>query len=129
MDFLKKFKGLLLDATVGLVKQYQSKSIDLVKLEAAACYVRGVQLLRRQVLLLAAVLFLMATAAVGVIVVPLVWLALAPWPMGTKLWLALLLGVLDIGIPLGILAHLLSEKKWMELSKSDELMESVMKKD
>ena len=128
MDFLKKFKGLLLDATVGLVKQYQSKSIDLVKLEAAACYVRGIQLLRQQVLILAAVLFLVATAAVSVIVVPLVWLALAPWPIGMKLWLALLLGVLDIGLPLGILAYLLSEKKWMELSKSDALMESVMKK-
>ena len=67
MDFLKKFKGLLLDATVGLVKQYQSKSIDLVKLEAAACYVRGVQLLRRQVFLLTVVLFLVVTAAVGVL--------------------------------------------------------------
>ena len=129
MDFLKKFKELFLDATVGLIKQYQSKSIDLVKLEAAACYVRGIQLLRRQVLLLAAILFLVATAAVGVIVVPFVWLTLAPWPIGVKLWLALFLGVLDISLPLGILAHHLSEKKWMELSKSDELMESVMKKD
>ena len=129
MDFLKKFKELFLDATVGLVKQYQSKSIDLVKLEAAACYVRGIQLLRQQVLLLAWILFLVATAAVGVIVVPLVWLALAPWPVAVKLWLAVLLGVVDIGLPLGILAHLLSEKKWMELSKSDELMESVVKKD
>jgi len=118
-----------LDATVGLVKQYQSKSINLVKLKAAACYVRGVQLLRRQVLLLATVLFLVATAAVSVIVAPLIWLALAPWPIGVKLWLALLLGALDIGLPLFILSHLLSEKKWMKFSKSDELMESVMKKD
>ena len=129
MDFLKKFKELFLAATVDLVKQYQSKSIDLVKLEAAACYVRGVQLLRGQILLLAAILFLVATAAVSVIVVPLVWLALAPWPAEVKLWLVVLLGILDIGLPLGILAHLLSEKKWMALSKSDELMESVMKKD
>ena len=117
-----------MDATVGVVKQYQSKSIHLVKLEAAACYVRGIQLLRRQVFLLAAILFLAAAAAVGVIVVPLVWLALAPWSIGVKLWLALLLGVLDIGLPLGILAHLFSEKKWMEFSKSNELMESVLKK-
>ena len=129
MDFLKKFKGLLLDATIGLVKQYQSKSIDLVKLEAAACYVRGIQLLRQQILLLAAILFLVAVSAVAVIVVPLVWLALVPIPHNIKIWLALLLGLLDLGLPLGFLAKLLSEKKWMELSKSDELLASVMKKD
>jgi len=40
-----------------------------------------------------------------------------------------LLGVIDIGVPLGVLAYFLSEKKWMELSKSDELVESVTKKD
>ena len=118
-----------MDATVDLVKQYQARSVDLVKLEAAACYVRGIQILRRQVVLLAAVLFLVATAGVAVIVVPLVWLALAPWPAEVKLWLAALLGVLDIGLPLGALAHLFSEKKWMELSRSDELMENVLKKD
>ena len=73
--------------------------------------------------------FLAATAAVSVIVVPLVWLALAPWSTEVKLWLALLLGILDIGLPLGVLAYLLSEKKWMEISRSDELMESVLKKD
>ena len=80
-------------------------------------------------MLLAAFLFLVATAALGVIVVPLVWLAWAPWPIGVKLWLAVLLGILDIGLPLGVLAHLFSEKKWMELSRSDELMENILKKD
>jgi hypothetical protein len=129
MDFLKKFKGLLLDATVGLVKQYQSKAMDLVKLEAVACYVRGVQLLRQQVLLVAGILFLVVVSAVAVIIVPLVWLALAPFPYKIKLTLALILGLADIAVPLGILAYLLSEKKWMEFSKSDELLASVMKKD
>ena len=129
MDYLKKFKGLLFDATVGLFKQYQSKSIDLVKLLAAACYVRGVQLLRQQMLLLAGVLFLVVVSAVAVVVVPLVWLALAPFPYKIKLILALLLGLADIALPLGFLMTYLSEKKWMEISKSDGLLARVMRKD
>ena len=129
MDLLKKFKALLLDATVGLVKQYQSKTIDLVKLEAATYYVRGIQLLRKQVLALVTVLLSVVVMAVSMIVVPFVWLAWTPCPRGVKLCLAILLGIIDIGVPLGVLIHFLSEKKWMEFSKSDELIENVMKKD
>jgi len=129
MDFLKRFKGLLLDATVGFIKQYRSKSIGLMKLKAAVYYLRAVQIVRRHVLIVAAILFLVETAAVAVIVVPFVWLALSPGSRAVKFLLALLLGVIDIGVPLGVLAYFLSEKKWMELSKSDELVESVTKKD
>ncbi len=128
MDLVKKFKELLLDATVGLFKQYQSKSIDLVKLEAAAYYLRIIQLLRKQVLVLAVILFVVATAAAAVVVVPFVWLAFAPLSREIKLFLAILLGVIDIGVPLAVLAHFLSEKKWIEFSRSDELMQSVLKK-
>ena len=127
MDIFKKLKELFIDSTVGLIKQYQAKSIDLVKIEAAAFYIRILQLLRRQALILTLLLFLVVMVAAGIVIVPLVLLALSPWPREVKLVITFLLGASDILIPLFLLTHFLSEKKWMEFTKSDELMESVMK--
>ena len=127
MDFLKKFKELFVDATLGLVKQYQAKSLDIVKINAAACYIRGVQVLRQQVLVFTLILFLVAMAAVAVVAVPLVLLALTPWSREVKLVVAVLLGAVDISLPLFMAAHFLSEKKWMEFTKSDELIDSLTK--
>lgn len=127
MDFLKRFKELLIDATVGLVKQYQQKTMDLVKLEATAFYIRLLQILRRQALVIMLGLFLVVMVAAGIVIVPLALIALAPWSRETKLVLALLIGIADLGVPLFLLGYFLSEKKWMELTKSDELLDSVTK--
>ena len=127
MDFLKKFKELLVDATIGLVKQTQEKTIGLVKIEAAACYIRVMRLLHRQVLVFALILFLVVTTAAGLVIGPLALLALAPLTREVKLVLVLLLVIVDIGVPLWILNHFFSEKKWMELTKSNEMMDHVIK--
>ena len=127
MDFLKKFKELLVDATIGLVNQYKAKTIDLVKIEAAVFYIRMMRLLHRQVLAFALILFLLATAAAGFVIGPLALVALAPLTREVKLMLVLLLVIVDIGVPLWMLNHFFSEKKWMELTKSNEMIDQVMK--
>lgn len=127
MDFLKKFKDLLIDATVGLVKEYQVKSLGLVKIEATAFYVRMMQLLHRQILLFALVLFLVIIASVSIVIVPFFIVALVPLARAVKLILALMLGIIDIGVPLFLLNFFLSEKKWMEFTKSNEMIDHVMK--
>ena len=127
-DKLKKLlKELLLDATVGLVKQYQAKTLKLVKIEAVSAYVRSIRILRHQALLFTKILFLVAVIAVAVVIVPLVLLGFVPWPKEVKLVLALLIGIGDICVPLFLLKHWLSEENWMELTKSNELMDTVMK--
>ena len=127
MDFLKKFKELLMDATIGLVKQYQAKTLGLVKLEATAYYLRMMQLIHRQILVFLLVLFLVMVAAAGLVIVPLALLVLVPLTREAKLVLALLLAIADIGAPLLILNHFLSEKKWMEITKANEMIDHAMK--
>ena len=116
-----------MDATIGLVNQYKAKTIDLVKIEAAVFYIRMMRLLHRQVLAFALILFLLATAAAGFVIGPLALVALAPLTREVKLMLVLLLVIVDIGVPLWILNHFFSEKKWMELTKSNEMMDHVIK--
>ena len=128
MDFLKGFKELFIDGAIDVVKQYQSKSVDLVKIEAAAWYLRGIQLVHRQALIFALVLFLAVMAASAIVVVPFFLLTLAPWTREVKWIVALLLGAADIAVPLLVLAHLLSEKNWIRFTKSGEFIESVLNK-
>ena len=127
LDFVEKFKELFWDATVGILKQYQEKSLDIVKLEAAGFYVRAIQLLRRQTLTLALVIFLIVIAAVAIVVAPLVLVSLAPWTRGVKIVLGLVLGIIDVGVPILLVQNLFSEKRWMETTKTDEILERVMK--
>ncbi len=127
MDFLKKFKELLIDATVGLVKQYQAKTLHLVKIEVLSVYIQGIQLLRRQALIFTTLLFLVAVSAIAVVIVPFVLLILVPWPREVKFVLALLIGTGDICVPLLMLKYWLSEEKWMEFTKSNELMDRLLK--
>ncbi len=128
MDFLKGFKELFIDGAIDAVKQYQSKSVDLVKIEAAAWYLRGIQLVHRQALLFAFILFLVVVAAAAIVVVPFFLLTLAPWTREVKWVIALLLGAAGIAIPLLVLAHVLSEKNWMRFTKSGEFIENVLNK-
>ncbi len=128
MDFLKGFKELFIDGAIDAVRQYQSKSVDLVKIEAAAWYIRGIQLVHRQALVFALILFLVVIAAAAIVVVPFFLLTLAPWTKEAKWIVALLLGAVDITVPLLMLAHILSEKNWMQFTKSGEFIESVLNK-
>ncbi len=127
VDILKGLKGLVIDGVVDAVKQYQSKSASLVKIKATLWYIQGVQLLRRQTLVFALILFLVVMAALAIVIVPFILLAIAPWTQNVKWTVALLLGLADIAVPLLLLARLFSEKRWMRFTKSNELLENALK--
>ena len=125
MEFIGRFKNLLYDLTIGLVKNYQEKTIQLAKLEAASFYVKAIQLIRRQCVALCGIFFCLAVAAVGLVVLPAVIILVLPVTTGLKVALLALLSVIEIVIPLVLLSHCLSEDKWLEFTKSKELLEEL----
>ena len=44
--FIERLRGLVYDSTVGLLRQYQDKAIELLRIEAASFYVKLLQMLR-----------------------------------------------------------------------------------
>ncbi len=128
MEILKKFSDLLFDTALSVVGDYQRKAMDLAKIEAAACYVKGVQVVRRQCLTLLLIVFSLILLAVAIVVIPLTLIFMVPLSLELKIAAVCLMGVLTLGIAFAVLSHFLSSEKWMEFSKSNELVAHAIQK-
>ena len=81
----------------GLINSYRRVSIDLLKIQAATAYVKGVQTVRRWwigAIMMALLLLLLAAGFVMVHVGFFLWV---PWMPATKAIVLLLLGLLYMG--------------------------------
>lgn len=127
--FIERLRGLVYDSTVGLLRQYQDKAIELLRIEAASFYVKLLQMLRRQVILLVTVVLCLLMIAIGVFALPLAVIYFLPVSPLAKAALVLIFGALYISIPLLSLRSMLSEKRWMQASGSEEFLSKVLNKE
>jgi hypothetical protein len=122
---LKKFADLLYDATVGVVKDYQRKTVELVKITAATYYVQGIRALRRYFVTVFLAVFFTLTLVVTVVVIPVALVMVAPLGAGVKMLSVCLLGLIYVGVSWYFISNLLSEKRWLRFSGSDEFIDKV----
>lgn len=127
LGFLKKMPDMVYEASLGMLKAYQEKTVELAKLKAAEMYVRGVQAARKQVLAVVGVIYLTVLAASATAMVCVGMVMLAPWSRQTKLILLALVGMITIAVPLAVVARFFSEKKWIEFSHSKEIMDGLVR--
>ena len=125
MDILRKAGDLLWDSTIGLLKAYQDKTVELAKIEAVSFYVKGVQVVRKHLILLILVIFSLMMLAAGLLVVPIVLILCAPWTMAVKAAVVFVFGAIYLAVPGSVLFHVFSEKRWMQISMADEWMNKV----
>lgn len=125
MPFLDKLSDLVYDATLGLLKQYQEKTIGLAKIHAANTLVKAVRAVRRQSLLFVLLVLCLFVLAAGIVILPLALVFLSPWSAGLKAFLILLLGIFDIAIPAAVLSRVFSEKKWLKFTHAQELLDKA----
>lgn len=121
-------KALMMTFGMGLLNSYRRLSIDLLKIQGAMAYVKGVQTVRRWwigALLLASVLLLLAAGFVMIHVGFFLWV---PWAPATKGLVLLGLGLIYMGLALAVLFKLCSEKAWMESSQANKLIEQATRK-
>ena len=117
---IKKITDILLDATVGLLNQYQRKSVELAKLVATASFTQGIKIVRKHSLFLFLLIFCMMMLSVTLIATPIALVALAPWPARTKMLAVLALGLFYVLIAIVFIQRLFSEKTWMRFSGASE---------
>ncbi|MGH7198187.1 MAG: hypothetical protein ACREH5_05560 [Candidatus Omnitrophota bacterium] len=101
---------------------------DLAKIEAAACYVKGVNLVRRQLIFLALRFLFLFVGAFAIVALPLAVVACMPWAPAVKLFGVFLLGTVYLSVPAIILWRSLSQERWMEFSQADRFVEQAIKK-
>jgi hypothetical protein len=127
-DVLKGIKDIFVDGAVDLVRQYQAKSTRFVQIKALTWYIQAIKGARIQVLALTGAIFLVVVAASALVIAPITLVLLSPWTREVKIIVVAVLGVIDIALPLAILAHFLSEKSWMKFTQASRLMDEVLNK-
>jgi hypothetical protein len=124
--FLKKFGTILYGATVGLLQQYKKTTLDLAKIEIAAYYVRAIKIIRQEVMISILIIFGVIIFANVLGVVQMAILLYAPWGVPLKITAALVFAVTCSLVPLAVVLRFFSEKRWMEITKADEIVAKAM---
>ena len=123
--FNRLLKGFFTAVVFWLVNRYRRLTIDLVKLEAATYYLKGVQGARRgflAALLLWLAIFIFALGVVMLHAGLFVGLYLLTESLRVVVMALFGLGVVYVLVILLIARRLLSEKNWMKLFKADKLV-------
>jgi len=124
-------RTLLATASVWLLNKYRQTSLEVIKLEAAIGYVKGVRSARQAFLALLVIVLGAGLLAAGFVILHiglgiLLYLVFQNWwALGVAL---LALGVLYAIVPLLIIRRLCAEKTWMQFFKADKLVGQVTKK-
>jgi hypothetical protein len=118
-------KGLVTAVFFWLVNRYRRVSIEVLKLEAAGCYLKGIQAGRRGLFSILKIWLAVFFFALGVVLLH------AALFCGLYLWTQsiaavalglLVVGGLYVGFILLAAGILLSEKAWMQYFKADKLV-------
>ena len=129
--FTRLLRTLFTTASMWLLNKYRQTSLELIKLELAIGYVKGVRSARQAFLAVLVVVLGAGLLAAGFMLLHiglgiLLYLAFQNWwAVGVAL---LILGALYTLVPLFIIRRLCAEKNWMQFFRADKLVEQVTKK-
>jgi len=118
-------KGLLAGFVVKALGNYRRLSLQLLKIEAVTCYVRGVRLARESAIGLIRMGLVVALIAFGALLLHVGLFMLLPWPVEAKAILAMILGLAYVVVGVVLIRVDMSEKMWLEQSGAAELLEEV----
>ena len=122
---IDKIQGLLFDATIGLFRDYQKKTLELVRITAASCYLRSIKALRQAAITLFLVTLASVVFSMALVVVPLAVILVSPWSAAQKIAGILAFGALDVAAALVFLFHLFSEERWMKITQSQKILDEI----
>ena len=122
-------KGLLAGIAVKLLDNYRRLSVQLLRIEAAKCYLRGVQLARLSALGLMRMGLALGLICVGLLLVHAGLFILLPWTVEAKAILGVCLGLAYVVIG-GVTLHAaMDEKTWMKKSGVVAMLERATRQD
>ena len=103
-------------------------SLQRAKIQAVMYYLQTIRSVRQAVMTLGVLALCMAMIAGGAVLIPLALCLLMPWQPLTKALVACAFGALYITVPLVVAIVLMSEKRWMRMTRADELVKNVLRK-
>lgn len=96
------------------------------KIRAAIYYLESVRSVRQIVIVAGALVLCFVMMAGGAILIPLALCLFMPWEPLTKAIVASAFGAVYVIVPVALAVTLMSEKRWMKLTKADKLLSNVL---
>ncbi len=103
-------------------------SLQRAKIRAVMYYLETIRSVRQAVMTLGVLAFCMAMIAGGAVLIPLALCLFMPWQPQTKALVACAFGAVYITVPLVVAVLLMSEKRWMRMTRADDLVRNVLSK-
>ena len=118
-------KGILSAIVIELLDSYRRLSMQLLKMEAAKCYLHGVRMARLSAIGLMRMGLFITLICVGVLLFHAGLFILLPWTVGAKAVLGMVLGLVYVIIGVLALRAAMNEKTWMEKSGAARMVEDA----
>jgi hypothetical protein len=112
----------------GLLSSYLKSRLELAKIRAAACYVNGVKVTRRLLILWCKLVFCLVLLATGLALIPIALCLYMPWAPEIKAIVAISFGFVYMVVALLVMLDSFSQKRWMKVSGANELVDSLLEK-
>ena len=119
-------KGLLAGIAIKLLDNCRHLSIQMLKIDAAKCYLHGVQMARLSAIGLMRMGLVIGLIGVGSLLFHAGLFILLPWTVETKAVLGMFLGLAYVAIGCVVLHASMNEKTWMEKSGAAEMLEEAI---
>jgi hypothetical protein len=119
-------KGLLAGIAVKLLDNCRQLSIQVLKIEAAQCYLHGVRMARLSAIGLMQMGLVIGLIVVGALLFHAGLFILLPWTVEVKAVLGMFLGLAYVAIGWVVLHAAMNEKTWMEKSGAAEMLEEAI---
>jgi len=119
-------KGLLAGIAVKLLDNCRHLSIQVLKIEAAQCYLHGVRMARLSASGLMQMGLVIGLIVVGALLFHAGLFILLPWTVEIKAVLGMSLGFAYVAIGCVVLHAAMNEKTWMEKSGAAEMLEEAI---
>jgi len=126
--FKDLIKGFLAGIAGKLLDNYRRLSIQLLKIEAAKCYLHGVRMARLSAVGLMLMGLVIALICAGLMLLHAGLFILLPWTVEAKAVLAMLMGLVYVIIGIVVLRAAMDEKTWMDKSGASEMLEDAIGK-
>lgn len=119
-------KGFLAGFAVRLLNQYRQLTLDLLRIETAKCYLRGVQMARLSAMGLVGMGLLVGVICFGAALLHAGLFILLPWSLQTKAILGMILGLVYVIAGAVAIRAALNEKTWMDKSGAGRMLEEAI---
>jgi hypothetical protein len=120
--FKNLIKGLLAGIGLKLLDDYRRVSLQLLKIEAAKCYMHGVRTARLSAIGLMRMGLVIGLMCVGVLLLHAGLFILLPGTVAVKAAVGLFLGLVYVVIGAVVLRGAMSERAWMQQSGAADIL-------